>query len=148
MPERPGCASGWRGRARRSWRRWEALSAEQLRLPAGHESDWTARDLIGHVAYAETGLPPMIGGPLQGRPHRIAPDFDLDRWIESRVRRAREQSVPELLARLTASRREALALLDGMADADLDRPTSHPTAPETTVEGIYRIIARHERDPR
>ena len=123
-----------------------ALSEEDLARSVGHESDWTARDLIGHVAYAEGSMLPMIEGPLAGQPHRVPPDFDLDRWNASRVRRAKEQSVQDLLARLEESRREMLALLDGMEESDLARPTSHPVAPETTVEGVFRIIARHERD--
>ena len=142
----------WRLRERREAGRAEflaaveALSEEDLARPAGHESDWTARDLIGHVAYAETSMLPMIRGPLGGQPFQVRPDFDLDRWNDSRVRRAREQPVEALLARLEESRRELLALLDGMDDADLDRQTSHPRAPSTTVEGVIRIIAIHERD--
>ncbi|HEX5504931.1 MAG TPA: DinB family protein [Thermomicrobiales bacterium] len=123
-----------------------ALDAADLARPVGAESAWTAKDLIGHVAYAEASMLPMIEGPLAGQPFKVRPDFDLDRWNESRVRRASEQAVPDLLARLEESRRQTLARLDAMDDADLDRPTSHPRAPETTVEGIYRIIAGHERD--
>ena len=124
----------------------EALTEEDLARPAGHESDWTVKDLIGHVAYAEGSMLPMIQRPLAGQAHQVPPDFDLNRWNDSRVRRAKEQPVPALLERLAESRREALALLDGMGDADLDRPTSHPRALDTTVAGVFRIIADHERD--
>ena len=124
----------------------EALSEEDLACPAGHESDWTARDLVGHVAYAEGSMLPMIQRPVAGQAHQIPSAFDLDRWNDSRVRRAKEQPVAALLDRLAESRRELLALLDGMDDADLDRPTSHPRMPNTTVEGVLRIIAIHERD--
>lgn len=122
-----------------------ALSAEELGRTVGHESHWTAKDLIGHVAYAEAGMLPMIAGPPRGRAPEVAPDFDIDRWNEGRVRRAREQSVAQLLARLEESRGQALALLDRLTDADLDRPTAHPVAGDTTVEGIFKIIAYHER---
>lgn len=121
-----------------------ALTPEELQCSIGHESDWTARDLIGHVAYAEGGMLPMIERPLAGKSHQIPPDFDLDRWNDSRVRRAREQSVDELLARLEESRQQALALLDALNEVDLDRPSSHPAMRETTVGGIFTIIARHE----
>ncbi|MDP9373198.1 MAG: DinB family protein [Chloroflexota bacterium] len=122
-----------------------ALSEEELTRPVGHESHWTAKDLIGHVAYAEAGMLPMARGAATGEPHRVPPDFDIHRWNDSRVRRAREQSVPQLLARLEESRREALALLDELSEADLDRPTNHTVVGETTVEGIFKIIAYHER---
>lgn len=121
-----------------------ALSDADLAKPAGHASDWTAKDLLGHVAYAEGSMLPMIQGPLAGTPRQLPPDFDLDRWNAGRVRRAREQSVADLLARLDESRRVALELLDGMSDTDLDRQTSHPLAPHTTVAGIYTVIADHE----
>ena len=122
-----------------------ALSEEDLARPVGHESHWTAKDLIGHVAYAEAGMLPMARNAAAGQSHRVPPDFDIDRWNDSRVRRAREQGIPQLLARLEESRREALALLDSLDEAELDRPTGHPTVGETTVEGIFKIIAYHER---
>lgn len=123
-----------------------ALREEDFARPAGHQSDWTVKDLIGHVAYAEGSMLPMIEAPLKGQSRSIPADFDLARWNEGRVRRAREQSVAELVARLEASREQALALLDSLSDADLDRVTSHPVAPVTDVAGIFRIIAGHERE--
>lgn len=122
-----------------------ALTEEGLARSVGHASDWTAKDLIGHVAYAEAGMLPIVQGALAGESRRTPPDFDIDRWNESRVRRAREQSVPELLARLEESRRDALAALDRLAAADLDRPVHHPVVGDTTVEGIFKVIAFHER---
>lgn len=127
-----------------------ALDETDLARPIAPESEWTAKDLVGHLAYAEAGMLPLIRGALPGAARDRAapptpPDFDIDRWNASRVRRAAEQSVPQLLDRLAASRREALALLDGLTDADLDRPVVHPVAGETTVEGVFRIIAFHER---
>ena len=122
-----------------------ALADDELARAVGHASDWTVKDLIGHVAYAEASMLPLVQGALAGESRRTPPDFDIDRWNESRVRRAREQPVPELLARLEESRREALATLDRLAAADLDRPVHHPVAGDTTVEGIFKIIALHER---
>jgi hypothetical protein len=122
-----------------------ALSAEDLARSAGHESDWTVKDLIGHIAYAEGSMIPLAQGGVAGEARKQPPDFDIDRWNESRVRRAREQSVEQLLERLSISREHLLALLDTLSDADLDRPVYHPTQKDTTVEGIFRIIAGHER---
>jgi hypothetical protein len=123
-----------------------ALSETDLAKPVGHGSDWTAKDLIGHVAYAEGSMLPLIERALAGDSALPRADFDIDRWNDSRVRRARDQSVADLLARLTASRQDALALLNRLSEADLDRPATHPTVGATTVAGIFRIIAAHERD--
>lgn len=124
----------------------QILSETDLAKPVGHESHWTAKDLIGHIAYAEGSMLPLIERALTGDSAPPSADFDLDRWNDSRVRRAREQSVADLLARLTASRQDALALLDRLSEADLDRPATHPTVGATTVAGVFRIIAAHERD--
>ena len=122
-----------------------ALSEEDLARSAGHESDWTVKDLIGHIAYAEGSMIPLAQGGAAGEARKQPPDFDIDRWNESRIRRAREQSVPQLLERLATSREQLLALLDSLSEADLDRPVYHPTQKDTTVEGIFHIIAGHER---
>jgi hypothetical protein len=124
-----------------------ALSEEDLTRPVwsdGH-GHWTARELIGHVAYAEAGMLPLIEASLAGNPPQPNPDFDLNRYNEGRVRRAQAQSIPELLARLQSSRQETVALLDRISDTDLDLPSYHPSLKETTVEGIFRVIAFHER---
>jgi hypothetical protein len=124
-----------------------ALGEDELARPVwsdGH-GHWTTQELIGHVAYAEAGMLPLITNTLAGNPPQPNPDFDLNRYNEGRVRRAKEQTVPELLARLAASRQETLTLLDSVTDADLDRPSYHPALKETTVEGIFKVIAFHER---
>jgi hypothetical protein len=122
------------------------LSETDLARSVGHESHWTAKDLIGHIAYAEGSMLPLIERAQAGDSAPPRADFDIDRWNDSRVRRARDQSVADLLGRLTASRQEALALLDRLSEGDLDRPATHPTVGVTTVAGIFRIIAAHERD--
>lgn len=134
-------------RARATWLETVgSLSEADLSRPVFSEgSTWTAKDLIGHVAYAEGGMLRTLRGSLAAEPTRLPPDFDLDRWNEGTVRRAREQSVAQLLARMEESRRECAALLDSLDDADLDRPTVHPSAGETTVGTVLSIIARHER---
>src|SRR3954467_2807537 len=123
-----------------------ALGEAELAAAVGHASDWTAKDLIGHISYAEASMLPMIQGALADIPPGPNADFDLDRWNDSRVRRARTQSVDDLLTRLEGSRAQCFALLDSLTDADLDRPTYHPSLKETTVAGVFGVIGDHERD--
>lgn len=106
---------------------------------------WTARELIGHVAYAEAGMQPLITAALVGTPPESNPAFDIDRYNEGHLRHARQQTLAALLVRLDTSRRETLALLAPLDERALDRPAFHPVAGATTVEGIFRIIAYHER---
>jgi hypothetical protein len=106
---------------------------------------WTARELIGHVAYAESGMRPLIADGSAGNAPVPPADFDIDRYNEGKLRRARTQTIPELLARLDDSRAETLRLLAPLTGHELDLPVQHPVAGPTTVEGIFRIIAYHER---
>lgn len=123
-----------------------ALDEAELAAPVwtdgGH---WNARELIGHVAYAEAGMLSLIVATIEGDPPRPDADFDLDRFNASRVRRANDQTLPQLLERLEKSRQETLRRLDQITAADLDRASYHPVVKETTAEGIFRVIGFHER---
>jgi len=123
-----------------------ALDEAALARPVWAEGGtWTARELIGHVSYAETGMQPLIAGGVVGNAPVPPADFDIDRYNAGNLRRARAQTIPELLARLDDSRQETLRLLAILTARELDLPVQHPVAGPTTVEGIFRIIAYHER---
>src|SRR4051794_38311148 len=121
-----------------------ALDADDLAAPVwtdgGH---WNARELIAHVAYAEGGMLGLIVATIEGRPPHAYPAFDIDRYNEGRIRRAKEQTVQELLAQMEAARQETLQRLDQTTDAEFDLPAYHPVVKETTVEGIFRVIGFH-----
>jgi len=124
----------------------DALDDAALARPVWAEGGtWTARELIGHVAYAEAGMQPLIAGGVVGNTPVSPADFDIDRYNEGNLRRARAQTIPELLARLDESRQQTLRLLAPLTARELDLPVVHPVAGPTTVEGIFRIIAYHER---
>ena len=106
---------------------------------------WNARELIAHVAYAESGMLGLIAATIGGKPPFADPAFDIDRYNEGRLRRAKDQTVPDLLAQMEAARQETLQRLEQATDAELDLPAYHPVVKETTVEGIFRVIGFHER---
>ena len=116
--------------------------AEQVWADGGH---WNGREMIAHVAYAESGMLMLIAATIEGKPPQADPAFDIDRYNEGRLRRAKDQMVPELLAQMETARQETLQRLDQASDAELDLPAYHPVIKETTVEGIFRVIAFHER---
>ena len=123
-----------------------AFDEEALARPVWAEGGtWSARELIGHVAYAEAGMRPLIAGGIAGTAPIPPADFDIDRYNEGNLRRARAQTISELLAHLDESREETLRLLAPLTAHELDLPVVHPVAGPTTVEGIFRIIAYHER---
>ena len=106
---------------------------------------WNARELLAHVAYAESGMMGLVMATIEGKPPLADPAFDIDRYNEGRLRRAKDQTVPDLLAQMEAARQETLQRLDQVTDAELDLPAYHPVVKETTVEGIFRVIGFHER---
>jgi hypothetical protein len=61
------------------------------------------------------------------------------------VEKAAERSVNDLLAGLATSRQDTWALLNSLTEAQLDVPGRHPAGIDTTVVGVFRIIALHER---
>jgi uncharacterized protein (TIGR03083 family) len=105
---------------------------------------WNVHDLLAHLAGAERGLQATIQRFLRGQ--ELPADFSLDRWNQRQVEKRQEQMVDELLDSLAASRQDTLALLDSLTEEQLAVPGTHPAGIETTVAGIFRIMALHERD--
>jgi uncharacterized protein (TIGR03083 family) len=104
---------------------------------------WNIHDLLAHLAVAERGLQATVKRFLAGE--ALPEGFSLDYWNERQVGKLRERAVPELLASLEASRQETLALLDGLSDEQLAVRGVHPAGFETSVGGVFRVMARHER---
>ena len=118
------------------------LAERDLDCPANPE--WTVRDLLVHLATSERGVGQMIEGLLRGE--SIVPrDFDLDRWNASQVRKLAGLSLAELRERLAEARRDTLALVDRLSDADLARRGRHALGREVTLGETLRIMAAHER---
>lgn len=105
---------------------------------------WNIHDLLAHLAVAERGLQGTVQRFLAGEP--LPDGFSLDRWNLSQVAKQKERSVAELLASLESSRRDTLALLDSLNDEQLAVRGLHPAGFETSVGGIFRVMAKHELD--
>ena len=72
-------------------------------------------------------------------------NFSLDYWNQRQVEKQKERSVSDLLAGLAASRVDTLALLDSLSDDQLTVRGMHPAGFESSVGGIFKVIAHHER---
>lgn len=105
---------------------------------------WNVRDMLTHLAIAERGLQATVQRFLAGQP--LPEGFSLDHWNQRQVEKQKERSVADLLASLAASRIDTLALLDSLSDEQLAVRGLHPAGFETSVGGIFRIMARHELD--
>ncbi len=104
---------------------------------------WNVHDVLAHVAIAERGLQATVNRFLAG--DALPDGFSLDYWNQRQVGKLHERTVPELLAGMEASRPDTLAFLDNLTDDQLAVRGLHPAGFETSVAGVFRVMARHER---
>lgn len=105
---------------------------------------WNVHDLLAHLAGAERGLQGTVQRFLAGQP--LPDGFSLDYWNQRQVAKQQERAIPDLLASLEASRVDSLALLDSLSDEQLAVRGLHPAGFDTSVGGIFRVMAMHELD--
>ena len=120
----------------------EQIGPEQA-LNSTENPLWNVHDLLGHLAGAERGMQATVKRFLAGEP--LPEGFSLDYWNQRQVEKQKERSVPDLLAGLAASRVDTLALLDSLTDDQLAVRGVHPAGFESSVGGIFKVIAHHER---
>ena len=129
---------------RESWQILQSLEPDDLELPVYQEdeSGWTVREIVAHLADAESGLLSQAKRVAEGEPP-LPPDFDIDRWNRSAVRRRKESSLEEHLQAIEEAHEDALAFLDEVDEQDLDREGVRPGDDRLTVEGFFRRMVNH-----
>ena len=120
----------------------EQIGPEQA-LNSTENPLWNVHDLLSHLAGAERGMHATIKRFLAGEP--LPEGFSLDYWNQRQVEKQKERSVSDLLAGLAASRVDTLALLDSLTDEQMQVRGMHPAGFESSVGGIFKVIAHHER---
>lgn len=128
-----------------SWRILQTLSTAELDLPVydgGTETGWTIGDIVAHLADAESGLLTQAKRVAAGeRP--LPPDFDIDRWNRSAVRRRKEATFEDHLQAIEDAHQAALDFLDEVDEENLDREGIRPGQDRLTVEGFFRRMVNH-----
>jgi uncharacterized protein (TIGR03083 family) len=119
------------------------ISPDQV-LASTENPAWNVHDLLAHLAGAERGLQGTVQRFLAGQ--ALPEGFSLDIWNQRQVEKQKERSVADLLVGLEASRVDTLALLDSLSDEQLAVRGLHPAGFETSVGGIFRVMAMHELD--
>lgn len=105
---------------------------------------WTSiHDTLRHVASAEASMMIVAERTVEGT-FKPVEGFDLNRFNARQVEKRSSQTWTESLAEFHTVRAQTLALLDGWTDAQLALPTVHPVWGDTTVGGLFRIIAIHD----
>jgi hypothetical protein len=91
---------------------------------------WTAKDYLAHLVITqEEEANRLIQQALAGDPTSI-PGFatreGINDFNEQMLAKVRDLPVSDLLSRLKATFEETLGVLEGLSEADLDKPASHP----------------------
>ena len=104
---------------------------------------WTVHDIAAHVTLSERGLQATIQRFLDGV--ELPADFSLDVWNERQVQKAQTRGLDDMIAALTASRQHTLELLASLTDEQMAVEGMHPAGFRTTVAGVFKVMAYHER---
>lgn len=124
---------------------YQSLQPDQLRLRVYRsEPRWTVRQVLAHFITIERSMQWLFLNLLEGGAG--APeDFDLDRYNRTQPVKLDGFSLDDLIARFTAVRRETIAIVEEMEDADLDREGRHAFFGHGRLERFIGWASEHER---
>lgn len=115
------------------------------------EGQWDVRTILSHFVSSEPSMVRLIENILGGGTG-AADDFDLNRFNHGRAAKMAEISADDLLAQFEQVRAATIDVVRGLTDDQLDRQGRHASQGMQTVEGIVKIIYKHnqlhERDIR
>lgn len=106
---------------------------------------WTARQIVVHLADAERGHYNQLTNIAEGR-EVIPPDFDIERYNKRTTEKHAEKTVAQARAEIAESRKALMAWLDSLDADKLTRTGRHASLNIMSVEEILKIVARHERE--
>jgi len=91
---------------------------------------WTAKDYLAHLVVGQEETSNRVTRQaIAGQPGEI-PGYrgreGINEYNQEMLAQVRDLPVPELLGRLKATVEEHLSMLDGLSEADLDKPVVHP----------------------
>ncbi len=140
-------------RKEKLWHRLEGVRGEAKQLAASFTQRdwqtlvtdaWTVKDVYIHLGVAENGHVDVGWALLRGESTRVE-GFDLDTFNNETVAARRHLSVEEVLAELDKARARTAQLLQAVSGEDWEKGGPHPGGFDVTVEGIFKVIALHER---
>ena len=105
---------------------------------------WVVRDLLAHLATAESGFVRTLARMAAGE-GGVPADFDIDRWNAAQLRRQNDSPWEHLRVTLLAAHGEMLALLDRLDDSALNQRGKMSSGGEGSVEDTFRLVANHKR---
>jgi hypothetical protein len=130
------------------------LSDEDLTRPATiGGGDWSAKDLLGHLAFWEELAVELVAARRAGRPPAVdrisaAGDAGVDRANAENQARTARQPLPLVRARAAAAHASVLELIGGLSDDEWQAASSDPNARYPTLaERLGAILGGEQRGP-
>jgi hypothetical protein len=111
-------------------------------VPSDEGAQWTARDVLAHIAVSEGGQLGQVTRCLAGEV-TVPDDFDLARFNRRSVQKQAERPVAEMLAEIESGHARVLEQLGKTAEADLDKTGRHARGDVLNVEQFFIRITEH-----
>src|SRR5574341_1596365 len=92
----------------------------QTPVPSDEGTQWTAKDVLAHIAVSEGGQLGQITRCLAGEV-TVPDDFDLNRFNRRSVQKQADRVVADMLKEIEAGHAQVLELLDKVPEADFDK---------------------------
>lgn len=121
-----------------------SLSGDDL-AKTTRAAEWTVKDLLAHLASAESGIHAVIQRIRKGET-QLREGFDLNIWNQRQVEKRRNATVADCLAELRASREGTRRLLAAVPEEEFPLRGVHSSGEEMSVEELFRRIGDHERE--
>ncbi len=106
---------------------------------------WTVKDLLAHLASAESGIQAVIQRIRKGDT-QLREGFDLNIWNQRQVEKRGSATVGDFQSELRTSREGTWRLLAEVPEAEFPLRGIHSSGEEMSVEELFRRIGDHERE--
>jgi len=124
---------------------YKSLTPDKLDvLVYTEEVQWTVRQLLAHFITIEQSMQWLFRNILKGG-LGSPENFDLDHFNRTQPAKLDGLSLEELLDRFKAVRRETIAIVAGMVEADFDRTGRHAFHGHGKLERFIRWAYEHQR---
>ncbi|MGD1975115.1 MAG: DinB family protein [Desulfobacterales bacterium] len=124
---------------------YKGLNTMQLGMIVYPEDPaWTVQQILAHFITIERSMQWLFKDILAGGPGSPE-DFDVDRFNLTQPRKLDGLSLDELFAKFRSVRRNTIAIVEGMADKDLDREGRHALHGRGKLERFIVWVYEHAR---
>jgi hypothetical protein len=109
------------------------------------EGAWSVKQVLTHLASAEPGQIGTGRRMLEGEA-KLPEGFSLNFWNGRQVEKNKDKTPQELLAQMVESRKQLLAWIEALDEADFDKSGQHARGDFISVEQLCYRVGEHEAD--